>query len=236
MRPYALHVLKRFEIYLALGGAAFVAVVYWLFEVAMDTGLIVAVTVVGMATIQGAIQWADRERSARLRQRQIHEIREMLRDQVLNQLSAVKVWLAEPPDPDSVEILFEELNDSVDGIATLIDQLSESQLNTWKLTYANAADNITMTGAPLDAMPTQPTATPGVSLRRPTAPRGQVPDVDALIEAVGLPPTDVQDLPPGEFGTMIVRADPTPAPPADVSEPAPSDAPTKNGPTVAAWH
>ena len=221
MRSVARHVLKRFELYLALVATVFVGVVYWMFQAHTDTGVTVAVTVVGMGLIQAAIQWADGERSALLRQRQIHEIREMLRDQVLNQLSAVKMWVAEPPDPATADLLVEEVNASVDSIALLIDQLSEDQLDTWKLTYANAADHISMTNAPLDAMPTLSGSVPGTPLRVETVPVGQVPDVDTLLDAVEPPAA-----PPAsdEIGTMIVRAD-APQRPADGARP-----------TVAVWH
>ena len=216
MHPAAQHILKRFELYLALGAAVFVGVVYWMFFIETETGITVAVTVIGMGLIQGAIQWADRERSTRLRKRQIHEIREMLRDQVLNQLSAVKLWIAEPPDPGSVEILFEELNASVDGIAQLIDQLSERQLDTWKLTYANAADHILMTSAPLDAEPTREGSVPGAPLRPPAAPAEVAPRSGTSFDGV-----PVDEASP-EVGTMIVRA-------------APDASPETVRPTVAAW-
>lgn len=126
MRPLAQHLLKRFELYLAVVAAVFVWGVYLLFAHDADTGITVAATVIGMGLIQSAIQWADRERSARLRQRQIHEIREMLRDQVLNQLATIKVWLAEKPDGESVTRLFEEIDTSIDEIATAIDQLYQA--------------------------------------------------------------------------------------------------------------
>ena len=216
VHPAAQHLLKRFELYLALGATVFVGVVYWMFVIETDTGITVAVTVIGMGLIQGAIQWADRERSARLRRLQIHEIREMLRDQILNQLSAVKLWTSEPPDPASAEVLFEELNESVDSIARLIDQLSERQLDTWKLTYANAADHIAMSDAPLDAMPTRAEAIPGAPVRPSSRPAASAPTVDALPAAPPEAPA------PAAVGTMIVRAE------------APAPAPTD--PTVAVWH
>ena len=167
MRPIAQHVLKRFELYLAIGAAVFVGVVYLLFARDADTGITVAVTVIGMGLTQAAIQWADRERSVRLRQRQIHEIREMLRDQVLNQLATIKMWMSEKPDSRDLATLFEEVDASIDEIAEAIDHLSEQQLNTWKLTYANAADHIEMPDAPLAAMRSLPSSIPGAPLKAP---------------------------------------------------------------------
>lgn len=188
MRPLAQHLLKRFELYLAVGAAVFVGVVYVLFSRNADTGITVAATVIGMGLIQAAIQWADRERSARLRQRQIHEIREMLRDQVLNQLATMKVWLAEKPDGESMATLFEEIDASIDEIATAIDQLSEQQLNTWKLTYANAADHIEMPDAPLSAMPSRLSSIPGAPLAAPAPqPALRVPQPRATRPAADAP-------------------------------------------------
>lgn len=196
MRPIARHLLKRFELYLAISATVFVGVVYLLFRYDLNTGFTVAVTVLGMGFIQGAIQWADLERSKHLRTRQIHEIREMLRDQVLNQLASMKLWLAEAPDPQHVELLVSEVGQSIDEIAELIDQLSEQQLDTWKLTYANAAKHIEMPESALAAMPTVPRPVPGAAVAR--------------VEAV----------PQAAHEAVIVRAE-TPAPAA---KPPPPDA------------
>ena len=66
----------------------------------------------------------------------------MLRDQVLNQLSAMKMWVNETPDPEIAEALFAEVDEGIDVVASMIDRLTEEQLNTWKLTYANAAAHV----------------------------------------------------------------------------------------------
>lgn len=135
------HLLRRIEHYVAGLALGFVALAAWL--IGNDVRALVAVpaTIAGMAVVQTVIQWADRRRQQRLRAQAIAEIREMLRDQVLNQLAAMKMWVAENPDPATIEGLFAEVDGSIDEIASLIDRLTEEQLDTWKLTYANAASH-----------------------------------------------------------------------------------------------
>lgn len=142
------HLLKRFELYVLLltvvftGGAALLV---W-FEA--GAALCVGATAFGMGCIQWAIGWADRERQRRLRARAITEIREMLADQVLNQLAAVKMWMAEAPDPETIEVILREADESVDRVVDLISGLSEEQLDTWRLSYANVADHIAYSSEP----------------------------------------------------------------------------------------
>lgn len=136
------HLLRRIEIYVLGLTLAFVSVAAAMVWVDVPAAAAFLATVVGMGVIQGAIQWADRAREKTLRQQAIFEIREMLRDQVLNQLAAMKMWVAENPDPETVDLLFTEVDEAIDELARLIDRLTEEQLNTWKLTYANAADHV----------------------------------------------------------------------------------------------
>ena len=136
------HLLKRLEFYVLGWALLFVSVAAWMVWVDVPAAMAFLTTVVGMGVVQGAIQWADRVREKTLRARAIHEIREMLRDQVLNQLAAMKMWVAENPDPATVEILFQEVDEAIDDVANMIDRLTEEQLNTWKLTYANASDHV----------------------------------------------------------------------------------------------
>lgn len=144
------HLLKRFELYVLAYAAAFVAVAAVLVQSDVSAAVAFAAAVVGMGGIQAAVQWADRERQRHLRAQAIHEIREMLRDQVLNQLSAMKMWVAESPDPATVAVLLADVDESIDEIAAMIDRLTEAQLDTWKLTYANAADHVGF-GSPVGA-------------------------------------------------------------------------------------
>ncbi len=133
------HLLRRVEFYVVALALAFVGVLVWV--VLSDASALVAVpvAVVGMGAMQGLLQWADRERRRHLRAQDIGEIREMLRDQVFNQLAAMRMWMSETPDPQTAALLFAEVDGSIDEITALIDRLSEEQLDTWKLTYANAS-------------------------------------------------------------------------------------------------
>ena len=97
-----------------------------------------------MGAIQLSIQWAVRERERRLRSQAVVEIREMLRDRVLNQLAVVRVRAAVDGRATGLGTALDDINDAVDDIHRLIDDLSESELDTWRLTYANAADHIVL--------------------------------------------------------------------------------------------
>ena len=136
------HLLKRFELYIALMAVAFVSAAVVVILAEPPALVVFTVAVFGISAILSAIQWADRERQKRLRAQAIHEIREMLTDQVLNQLAAMKMWMAEDPDPEALGIIFEETDASIDRVAEMINGLSEEQLDTWRLTYANVADHI----------------------------------------------------------------------------------------------
>ena len=142
------HVLKRFEIYVALMALAFVAVSVGLIRSGAPAGLAVLATVAGLTPIFASIQWADRQRQRRLRARAIAEIREMLTDQVLNQLAAVRMWMAEDADPDTMAMVLNETDDSLDRVSDLITGLSEEQLDTWRLTYANMPDHVVFSSVP----------------------------------------------------------------------------------------
>ena len=142
------HLLKRFELYVLLLTVAFTGVAVVLVWVEVSAAVAIGVTTLGMGCIQGAIGWADRERQRRLRARAIAEIREMLADQVGNQLAAVKMWMAEAPDPETLDLVLHEADESVDRVVDLIAGLSEEQLDTWRLTYANVADHITYSSEP----------------------------------------------------------------------------------------
>ncbi len=142
------HVLKRFELYIACMTLVFVAVIVALVWTDASTAFSIAATALGMGGILSAIQWADRERQRRLRARAIVEIREMLADQVLNQLSAVKMWVAETPDPAALDLILRETDDTIDRVADMITGLSEEQLDTWRLTYANVADHVAFSSEP----------------------------------------------------------------------------------------
>ena len=54
----------------------------------------------------------------------------------------MKLWMAEDPDPEALGVIFEETDASIDRVAEMINGLSEEQLDTWRLTYANAIDHV----------------------------------------------------------------------------------------------
>jgi hypothetical protein len=92
----------------------------------------------GMLSLQVAIQWADRERQRRLRAKAIHDIREMLQDRILNQLTSIKVWISMTSDAGPMQGLFDDVDTSIDEVADMVADLSEEQLDTWQLRYANS--------------------------------------------------------------------------------------------------
>ena len=148
MLAFRVHLLKRFELYVALMAVAFVIGAVLLVLSGASASVAVLCSVVGLAPILAAIQWADRERQRRLRGQAIGEIREMLTDQVLNQLAAVRMWMAEDPDPESLALILSETDASIDRVAEMVKGLSEEQLDTWRLTYANVADHVTFSSIP----------------------------------------------------------------------------------------
>ena len=138
MASFRSHLLRRFEIYLATGTAIFLIVVVSMFLSGVSLVYTGPVAFVGMLSLQITIQWADRERQRRLRAKAIHDIREMLQDRILNQLTSIKVWIAMTSQPDALNGLFEDVDASIDEVAGMVSDLSEEQLDTWQLRYANS--------------------------------------------------------------------------------------------------
>ena len=132
------HVVRYFEVYLLLFVLAVMAVVAVVVESGASPWAVVAATACAMAAVQLAIQWADRRRQRVLRARAVAEIREMLRDKVLNGLATMEMWATE--DSLSCEQRTAELRASIEEVAEMINGLSEEQLNTWKLIYASSPD------------------------------------------------------------------------------------------------
>ncbi|PAP76056.1 hypothetical protein [Rubrivirga marina] len=91
------HVLKRFELYAATMTIAFLGFASGLVWADAGASTTFVVAVVGMGAIQMSIQWAIQERERRLRAQAVAEIREMLRDRVLNQLAVVRIRTAGDP-------------------------------------------------------------------------------------------------------------------------------------------
>ncbi len=132
------HLLRRFEIYLALSTVVLLVVVMLMILNDVPALYSGPVTVIGMLSLQVAIQWADRQRQRRLRAKAIHDIREMLQDRVLNQLTSIKVWIAMTSEAEALNGMFDDVDASIDEVAAMVTDLSEEQLDTWQLRYANS--------------------------------------------------------------------------------------------------
>ena len=133
------HVVRRVEFYVVALTAAFVAMAGTMSLRDVPVAVAILATAIAIGLIQGLIAWANSRRERALRSQVIVDVREMLRDQVLNQLSAMKMWVSEKPDPETIRLLFADVDESIDEVAALIDRLTEEQLDTWRLTYANAS-------------------------------------------------------------------------------------------------
>lgn len=128
------HVVRYFEVYLLALVLVVMTSVIGVVESGAGPWTIVGCTFLGMALVQLAIQWADRRRQRALRALAVAEIREMLRDRVLNCLAAMEMWATE--DSLTFEQRTAEVRASIEEVAEMINGLSEEQLNTWKMTYA----------------------------------------------------------------------------------------------------
>ncbi len=138
MHPFASHVLRRFELYLSAATLVlFVLIATMVLQDArpLFTG---GLACVSLLSLQIAIQWADRERQRRLRLKAIHDIREMLTDRVLNPLATIKVWVSMTSDSPQLAGSVADLDASIDEVAEMVKTLSEEQLDTWQLRYANS--------------------------------------------------------------------------------------------------
>lgn len=136
---FARHLIRRVEIYVVAMTAAFVAMAGAMSLQDVPVAVAISSTAIALGLIHGLIAWANIQRERTLRSQVIVEVREMLRDQVLNQLAAMKMWVSEKPDPETMRLLFADVDESIDEVAALIDRLTEEQLDTWRLTYANAS-------------------------------------------------------------------------------------------------
>ena len=139
MSSFSRHVVRRVELYVVALTAAFVVMAGTMSLRDVPVAVAIFATAIVIGLIHGLIAWANSRRERSLRRQVIMEVREMLRDQVLNQLAAMKMWVSEKPDPETIRLLFADVDESIDEVAALIDRLTEEQLDTWRLTYANAS-------------------------------------------------------------------------------------------------
>lgn len=131
------HILRRFEFYLAGGTIALTVLIGGLVALERSTASTALIGFAGLFGLQVAIYWADRERQRRLRAKAIHDIREMLTDQVLNRLATLKVWAASTETAELVDLV-EDVDASIDEVAEMVTGLSQEQLDTWQLRYAHS--------------------------------------------------------------------------------------------------
>lgn len=136
-RPVASHCLRFFEAYLVAYAVGLFLGVVLAIDAGASPALAAALTFAGMATAQGGIQWADRHRTRVLRSRAVAEIREMLRDRVLNSLATAELWATE--DSVSLERRVAEIRSALHDVVGMIDGLTEAELDTWRLVYAASA-------------------------------------------------------------------------------------------------
>ena len=132
------HFIDNIELYLSAAGV----LVVWLSSALIrpttgDVWAVAAITALVVSVLHGGIFWVVRRRQRLIREGSIHEIREMLRDRVLNQLAVAKMWL---PDEgrDEYEVHFAGIEEAIDEIDKQVDGLSEEALRAWKLDYKNA--------------------------------------------------------------------------------------------------
>ncbi|MDT7855844.1 hypothetical protein RQM47_04240 [Rubrivirga sp. S365] len=129
------HFVDHIELYLSAAGLVVVwAAAALLGPAGVDVWQIAAVTALGVSVVHGVLFWVVRRRQRLVRARSVHEIREMLADQVKNQLAVMRMWL-----PEGEQAAVDAINESIDEVAEMVDGLSEERLRAWQSTYANTA-------------------------------------------------------------------------------------------------
>ncbi len=139
--------MKRFidniELWLSAAG---LLVVWGAAAVLGPTGVgvwqIAAVTALGVSVLHGLIFWVVRRRQRLIRSESVHTIREMLTDQVSNQLAIMRMWIPDDADRAALEAHFDGIDTSISEIDQMVNGLSEEKLRAWETTYANAAEHI----------------------------------------------------------------------------------------------
>ncbi|PAP76057.1 hypothetical protein [Rubrivirga marina] len=103
---------------------------------------IAAVTALGVSVVHGLIFWVVRRRQRLVRSESVHTIREMLTDQVTNQLAIMRMWIPDDADRAMLEAHFDGIDSSISEIDRMVNGLSEEKLRAWETMYANAAEPI----------------------------------------------------------------------------------------------
>ena len=133
------------ELWLSAAGLG----VVWLVTLAapaVEPWKVAAVTALGVSVIHGVLFWAVRRRQRRVRFEAVHEIREMLTDEVKNQLAVLGASLPSRGMEEYAGQL-EDVARSVDAIGAMMDELTEEKLTAWKRTYANAQEHYALSAA-----------------------------------------------------------------------------------------
>ncbi len=134
--------MKRFvdNIELWLSGAGLGVV--WVASVILAPGSgnvwkVAALTAVTVSLLHGIVFWVVRRRQRTIRLSSICEIREMLTDGVLNELTVLQILVPQGARPE-LDLHVEEIHASVNNISSLVSGLSEESLRAWKDRYLDA--------------------------------------------------------------------------------------------------
>lgn len=135
------HFIDNIELYLSAAGVLVVLLSTALVQPGTtDVWFVAAVTALAVSVLHGVIFWVVRRRQRLIRESSIHDIREMLRDRVKNQLAVAKMWLPEEGRAE-YEVHFDGIAEAIEAIDRQVDGLSEEALRAWKLDYANAQEH-----------------------------------------------------------------------------------------------
>lgn len=133
------HFLDHIELWLSAAGLVVVAAVTLALP-DVEPWKVAAVTALGISVVHGVLFWVVRRRQRLVRAEAVHEIREMLTDEVKNQLAVIGASLPSGALSEYAEQL-RDVSASVDAISEMMDGLTEEKLSAWKRTYSNAAEH-----------------------------------------------------------------------------------------------
>jgi hypothetical protein len=139
----AKHFIDDIELYLSAAGLVVVwAAAAVLGPTGTEVWKIAAVTALGVSVLHGAIFWVVRRRQRFIRAKSVHDIREMLTDQVKNELAVMRMWVPDGAERAAFEAHFQGIGHAIDEVDRMVDGLSEENLRAWKSTYRNAAEHV----------------------------------------------------------------------------------------------
>lgn len=104
---------------------------------------IAAITAIGVGLLHGVIFWVIRRRQRIIREKSIHEIREMLGDVVKNKLAIIDMYLSGNNGQAIVETQLDGIRETIDQISFHVDTLSEESIEDWKTKYDGAVQRTT---------------------------------------------------------------------------------------------